>query len=39
MTRWINTATEYMYQMAMVTYHTLHATTTVVVAEKQEVQR
>ena len=32
----INTATEYMYQMAMVTYHTLHATTTVVVPETVE---
>jgi len=29
----INTASEYMYQMAMVTYHTLHATTTVVLTE------
>ena len=32
----INTATEYMYQMAMVTYHTLHATTTVVLTEPVE---
>src|SRR4029079_10442622 len=32
----INTATEYMYQMATVTYHTLHATTTVVVPETVE---
>jgi hypothetical protein len=32
----INTATEYMYQMATVTYHTLHATTTVVLAEPVE---
>ncbi|MEP6469067.1 MAG: hypothetical protein ABJC24_04795, partial [Chloroflexota bacterium] len=29
----VNTATEYMYQMATVTYHTLHATTTVVLPE------
>jgi hypothetical protein len=29
----INTATEYMYQMATVTYHTLHAATTVVLTE------
>lgn len=32
----INTATEYMYQMATVTYHTLHATTTVVLTEPVE---
>ena len=32
----INTASEYMYQMATVTYHTLHATTTVVVPETVE---
>jgi hypothetical protein len=32
----INTATEYMYQMATVTYHTLHATTTVVLPEAVE---
>jgi hypothetical protein len=32
----INTATEYMYQMATVTYHTLHATTTVVLPENVE---
>ena len=29
----INTASEYMYQMATVTYHTLHADTTVVLTE------
>ena len=29
----INTATEYMYQMATVTYHTLHGATTVVLTE------
>jgi hypothetical protein len=32
----INTATEYMFQMATVTYHTLHATTTVVLTEPVE---
>jgi hypothetical protein len=32
----INTATEYMYQMATVTYHTLHGTTTVVLPEDVE---
>lgn len=29
----VNTATEYMYQMATITYHTLHGTQTVVLAE------
>lgn len=29
----VNTASEYMYQMAVVTYHTLHSTQTVVLAE------
>jgi len=32
----INTASEYMFQMAMVTYHTLHGTTTVVLPEDVE---
>lgn len=32
----INTATEYMYQMATVTYHTLHGSTTVVLTEPVE---
>jgi hypothetical protein len=32
----INTATEYMFQMATVTYHTLYATTTVVLTEPVE---
>ena len=32
----INTASEYMFQMATVTYHTLHASTTVVLAEDVE---
>jgi hypothetical protein len=29
----VNTASEYMYQMAVISYHTLHATTTVVIPE------
>ena len=29
----VNTASEYMYQMATISYHTLHATTTVVIPE------
>ena len=29
----VNTATEYMYQMATITYHTLHGTQTIVLAE------
>jgi len=29
----VNTASEYMYQMATITYHTLHATTTVTIPE------
>lgn len=32
----VNTATEYMYQMATVSYHTLHGTQTVVLAEDVE---
>jgi len=32
----VNTATEYMFQMATVAYHTLHATTTVVLTEPAE---
>jgi hypothetical protein len=32
----VNTATEYMFQMATVTYHTLHGTTTVVLTEPVE---
>lgn len=32
----VNTASEYMYQMATVTYHTLHGTQTVVLAEDVE---
>jgi hypothetical protein len=32
----VNTATEYMYQMAVVGYHTLHGTQTVVLAEDVE---
>lgn len=32
----VDTATEYMYQMAVVTYHTLHSTQTVVLAEDAE---
>src|SRR5215207_8068258 len=29
----VNTASEYMYQMATISYHTLHATQTIVLAE------
>ncbi len=29
----VNTASEYMYQMATISYHTLHATTTVTIPE------
>ena len=32
----VNTATEYMYQMAVITYHTLHGTQTVTLAEDVE---
>lgn len=32
----VNTATEYMYQMAVITYHTLHGTQTIVLAEDVE---
>jgi hypothetical protein len=32
----VNTASEYMYQMAVITYHTLHAETTVVLPETVE---
>jgi len=32
----VNTASEYMYQMATITYHTLHGTQTVVLAEDAE---
>lgn len=32
----VNTATEYMYQMATITYHTLHGTQTVVLTEDVE---
>ncbi|MBT8215751.1 MAG: hypothetical protein HKN74_06730 [Acidimicrobiia bacterium] len=32
----VNTASEYMYQMATITYHTLHGTQTVVLAEDVE---
>jgi hypothetical protein len=32
----VNTATEYMYQMATITYHTLHGTQTIVLAEDKE---
>jgi hypothetical protein len=32
----VNTGTEYMYQMATVSYHTLHATTTVTLADDVE---
>jgi len=32
----VNTATEYMYQMATITYHTLHGTQTVILAEDVE---
>lgn len=32
----VNTATEYMYQMAVITYHTLHGTQTVVLTEDVE---
>ncbi len=32
----VNTATEYMYQMATITYHTLHGTQTVVLDEEVE---
>ena len=32
----VNTATEYMYQMATITYHTLHGTQTIVLAEDVE---
>ncbi len=32
----VNTATEYMYQMATITYHTLHSTQTVVLTEPVE---
>lgn len=32
----VNTASEYMYQMAVITYHTLHGTQTVVLAEDVE---
>jgi hypothetical protein len=32
----VNTATEYMYQMAVISYHTLHGTQTVVLAEDVE---
>jgi len=33
----VNTASEYMYQMATITYHTLHGTQTVTLAEDTEV--
>ena len=32
----VNTATEYMYQMATIAYHTLHSTQTVTIAEDTE---
>ena len=32
----VNTATEYMYQMATITYHTLHGTQTIVLTEDKE---
>lgn len=32
----VDTATEYMYQMATITYHTLHGTQTIVLAEDKE---
>jgi hypothetical protein len=34
----VNTATEYMYQMAVISYHTLHGTQTVVLAEDVEYE-
>ena len=34
----VNTATEYMYQMATITYHTLHGTQTVTLAEDVEYE-